>query len=122
VGRGPALPSFLAALGVEIERKRAGGRVEVTFGIAGKRERPNGRVFLGHVVLRERIGTNGRVVFAGSVLLERSGTNGILWRFSAVPASPLPARRSSMSVILLEIRDQTGEAIFPATLLGKFTR
>jgi hypothetical protein len=81
MGRGPALPSFLAALGVEIERKRAGGRV----------------------------------VFAGSVLLERSGTNGILWRFSAVLASPLPARRSSMSVILLKIKNQTGEIIFPAT-------
>ncbi len=32
------------------------------------------------------------------------------------PGSSLPARRSSMSVILLKIKDRTGEATFPTTL------
>ena len=37
-------------------------------------------------------------------------------------SSPLSAKRFSMSVILSKIRNQTGEVIFPATPLGKFTR
>jgi hypothetical protein len=39
-----------------------------------------------------------------------------------LPSSPLPAKRFSMSVILLKIKNQTGEAIFPVTLHGKFIR
>ena len=38
------------------------------------------------------------------------------------PSSLLPAKRSLMSVILLKIKDQTGEAIFPIMPLGKFIR
>jgi hypothetical protein len=36
------------------------------------------------------------------------------------PVITLPAKRFSMSVILSKIKNQTGEAIFPATLHGKF--
>ena len=35
---------------------------------------------------------------------------------------PAPREGSSMSVIPLKIKNQTAEAIFPATLRGKFTR
>ena len=38
-----------------------------------------------------------------------------------IPIVTVPAEPSSMLVILLKIRNQTAEAIFPATLLGKFT-
>jgi hypothetical protein len=37
-------------------------------------------------------------------------------------SSPLPAKRSSMLVILSKIKNQTGEAIFQATLHGRFTQ
>jgi hypothetical protein len=37
-----------------------------------------------------------------------------------IPIVTVPAEPSSMLVILLKIRNQTAEAVFPATLLGKF--
>jgi hypothetical protein len=37
-------------------------------------------------------------------------------------SSLLAAKRSSMSVILSKIKKQTGEAIFPAMLHGRFAR
>jgi hypothetical protein len=38
------------------------------------------------------------------------------------PVITVTGKAFSMSVILSKIKDQTGEAIFPATLHGKFTR